>query len=137
MTYSENVHFWMKTVHSICHEPGDGSDKASLLPVIILVATHLDLVEGSVENAKKQIITTLAEELIGKRYAWHLAGHGEGLLVALRKYCIFLSNKFRDPQTIEKLIVEVAAPILSKEHPLVYLKMERKRFSIAKGSDNY
>ena len=136
MTYSENVHFWMKTVHSICHEPGDGSDKASLLPVIILVATHLDLVEGSVEDTKEQIITALEKELRGKPYARHLAGHGEGLLVALRKYCIFLSNKFRDPQTIEKLqsvIVEVAAPILSKEHPLIYLKMERKLLALQKG----
>ena len=136
MTYSENIHFWMKTVHSICHEPGDGSDKASLLPVIILVATHLDLVEGSVENTKEQIITALEKELRGKPYARHLAGHREGLLVALRKYCIFLSNKFRDPQTIEKLqsvIVEVASPILSKEHPLIYLKMERKLLALQKG----
>ena len=136
MTYSENIHFWMKTVHSICHELGDGFDKTSLLPVIILVATHLDLVEGSVENTKEQIITALEKELRGKPYAQHLAGHREGLLVALRKYCIFLSNKFRDPQTIEKLqsvIVEVAAPILSKEHPLVYLKMERQLLALQKG----
>ena len=136
MTYSENIHFWMKTVHSICHEPGDGSDKASLLPVIILVATHLDLVEGSVEDTKELIITALEKELRGKPYARHLAGHGEGLLVALRKYCIFLSNKVRDSQTIEKLqsvIVEVAAPILSKEHPLIYLKIERKLLALQKG----
>ena len=136
MTYSQNIHFWMKTVHSICHKPGDATDKASLLPVIILVATHLDLLGASAEETKEQIIQTLAEELEGKPYARHLAGHGEGLLNALRKYCIFLSNKVRDPETIKQLqdvIIEVSFPILSREHPLVYLKIERELLGMQKG----
>ena len=136
MTNSENVHFWMKTVHSICHEPGDDTHKASLLPVIILVATHLDLLGDSAEEKKEQIIKTLAKELEGKPYARHLAGHGEGLENALRKYCIFLSNKVRDPKAILQLqntIIEVSSPILSKEHPLVYLKIERELLGIDKG----
>ena len=136
MTYSENIHFWMKTVHSICHEPGDATDKASLLPVIILVATHLDLLGASAEEAKEQIIQTLAKELKGKPYARHLAGHGEGLLNALRKYCIFLSNKIRDPKAIKRLqdtIIEVSFPILSREHPIVYLKIERELLGMQKG----
>ena len=136
MTNSQNIHFWMKTVHSICHEPGDGTHKASLLPVIILVATHLDLLGDSAEEKKEQIIKTLAKELQGKPYARHLAGHGDGLENALRKYCIFLSNKVRDPKAILQLqsaVMEVAAPILSKERPLVYLKMERHLLGIDKG----
>ena len=136
MTYSQNIHFWMKTVHSICHEPGDATDKASLLPVIILVATHLDLLGASAEEAKEQIIHTLEEELKGKPYARHLAGHGEGLLNALRKYCIFLSNKVRDPKTIKRLqdtIIEVSFPILSREHPVVYIKIERELLGMQKG----
>ena len=136
MTYSQNIHFWMKTVHSICHEPGDATDKASLLPVIILVATHLDLLGASAEETKEQIIQTLAKELQGKPYARHLAGHGEGLLNALRKYCIFLSNKVRDPETIKRLqdaIIEVSFPILSTEHPIVYLKIERELLGMQKG----
>ena len=136
MTYSENIHFWMKTVHSTCREPGDDTDKASLLPVIMLVATHIDLLEGSVQDAKEEIIHVLAEELKGKPYAEHLAGHGEGLLNALRKYCIFLSNKDRDSTVIRQLqdtIIEVALPILSKEYPLVYLKIERKLLSMEQG----
>ena len=52
MTNSEHIHFWMKTVHFIYHEPGDDTHKASLLPVIILVATHLDLLEDSAEEKK-------------------------------------------------------------------------------------
>ena len=136
MTNSQNIHFWMKTVHSICQEPGDGTHKASLLPVIILVATHFDLLGDSAEEKKEQIIKTLAKELEGKPYAQHLAGHGEGLENALRKYCIFLSNKDRDPKAIlqlQKVITEVAAPILSKEHPLVYLKIEKQLLGIDKG----
>ena len=136
MTNSENIHFWMKTVHSICHEPGDDTHKASLLPVIILVATHLDLLGDSAEEKKEKIIKTLAKELEGKPYARHLAGHGEGLENALRKYCIFLSNKVRDPKAILQLqsaVIEVASPILSKEHPLVYLKIERQLLGIDKG----
>ena len=136
MTYSQNIHFWMKTVHSICHEPGDATDKASLLPVIMLVATHLDLLGNSADETKEEIIQTLAKELKGKPYARHLAGHGEGLLNALRKYCIFLSNKVRDPITIHQLqnaIIEVSFPILSREHPLVYLKIERELLSMEKG----
>ena len=137
MTNSQNIHFWMKTVHSVCRQPGDKDDKASLLPVILLVATHLDLLGESAEEAKEEIIQTLAKELEGKTYAKHLAGHQEGLLKALRKYCVFLSNKNRDPATICKLqdiIHEISLPILSKEQPLVYLKIERQLMSIEKGA---
>ena len=38
-----------------------------------------------------------------------------------------MSNKIRDPETIKRLqdtIIEVSFPILSREHPLVYLKIE-------------
>jgi len=136
ITNSQNIHFWMNTVHSICREPGDENDKASLLPVIMLVATHLDLLGDSTEETKEEIIQTLAKELKGKPYAKHLAGHREGLLNALRKYCIFLSNKHRDPAHIcqlQDVIVEVSSPILNREHPLVYLKIERKFLNIEKG----
>ena len=136
MTNSQNIHFWMKTVHSICHEPGDDSDKAALLPIIMFVATHLDLLGDSAEEAKEQIIQTLADELEGKPYTKHLAGHGEGLLNALRKYCIFLSNKNRDPSIIQRLqntVIEAATPILSKDQPLVFLKIERMLLSADKG----
>ena len=136
MTYSQNIHFWMKTVHSICHEPGDATNKASLLPVIKLITTYLDLLGNSADETKEEIIQTLAKELKGKPYVRHLAGHGEGLLNALTKYCIFLSNNVRDPRIICKLqntIIEVSFPILSREHPLVYLKIERELLGMEKG----
>ena len=136
MTNSENVHFWMKTIHSICHCPGDEDDKADLLPVILLVATHLDLFGDAADQAKEDIIQQLAQELKGKPYAHHLAGHHEGLVQALRKYCIFISNKCRNSADIARLqdaVFELSQPILSKEHPVVYLKIEKKLLSIEKG----
>jgi len=126
----------MKTVHSICHVPGDENDKADLLPVILLVATHLDLLGEAAEQAKEDIIQQLAKELKGKPYALHLAGHREGLVEALRKYCIFISNKCRNPAEIARLhdaVYELSQPILLKEHPVVYLKIERRLLSIEKG----
>ena len=137
MTNLQNIHFWMKTVHSVCREPGDENDIASFLPVILLVATHLDLLGNSAEEAKKEIIHTLAKELDGKPYAQHLAGHRKGLFYALKKYCIFLSNKHRDPEVVAELqytILEISSPILSREHPLVYLKIERILLGINKGA---
>ena len=136
MTNSENVHFWMKTVHSICRVPGDKSDKADLLPVILLVATHVDLLGDSAEKTKAEIIDQLSKELEGKPYALHLAGHREGIEKALKKYCIFISNKFRNPAVtaqLQEVVLQVARPILSKEHPLVYLKIEKRVLSIDKG----
>ena len=136
MTNSENVHFWMKIVHSICCIPGDENDKADLLPVILLVATHLDLLTGSAEKEKEDIIQQLAQELKGKPYALHLAGHRQGLVEALRKYCIFISNKCRNPAEIDRLrnaVFELSQPILSKEHPVVYLKIERRLLSNDQG----
>ena len=136
MTNSENIHFWMKTIHSICHEPGDENDMATLLPAILLVATHVDLLGDSVEEVKEQIIQQLFKELKGKPYAEHLAGHRKGLMNALRKYCIFMSNKERDASIIGRLqraVVDLAMPILSREHPLVFLKIERRLLSIDKG----
>ena len=136
MTNSESVHFWMKTIHSICHEPGDENDMATLLPAILLVATHIDLLGDLAEVVKEQIVQQLFEELKGKPYAEHLAGHHNGLLNALRKYCIFISNKKRDTSTISQIqcaVVDLATPILSKEHPVVFLKIERRLLSIDKG----
>ena len=136
MTNSENVHFWMKTVHSICRDPGDKNDKADLLPVILLVATHVDLLGDSAEKAKDDIIKQLSEELEGKPYAHHLAGHREGIENALRKYCIFISNKVRNATVtarLQEVVLQVALPILSKQHPLVYLKIEKQVLSADKG----
>ena len=136
MTNSQNVHFWMKTVHSICHIRGAKNDISTFLPAIILVATHVDLLGDNAEEVKEKIIQQLAHELAGKEYALHLAGHREGLVEALRKYCIFISNRCRDAKMTSQLqdaVLQVSQPILSKEHPIVYLKIERSLLSNNKG----
>ena len=136
MTNSQNVHFWMKTVHSICHIRGDKNDISTFLPAIILVATHVDLLGDNAEEVKEEIIQQLARELAGKEYALHLAGHREGLVEALRKYCTFISNRCRDAKMTSQLqdaVLQVSQPILSKEHPIVYLKIERSLLSNNKG----
>ena len=48
----------LQTVHSVGREPGGKEDKSSLLPVIMLVATHLDLLGDSAEEVKEEIILT-------------------------------------------------------------------------------
>ena len=63
MTNSENIHFWMKTIHSICRVPGDDRDKSSLFPMIILAVAHLDLLVASAGKAKEEIIQMVAKEL--------------------------------------------------------------------------
>ena len=51
-------------VHYACCEPGDENDKVSLLPVVILlVATHLDHLGNSPDEALEEIIYTLEKDL--------------------------------------------------------------------------
>ena len=55
---------------------------------------------------------------------------------ALRKYCIFISNKARNATVttrLQEVVLQVALPILSKQHPLVYLKIEKQVLSADKG----
>ena len=102
----------------------------------MLVATHLDLLGDSAEDVKEEIIQILVKELHGKPYAQHLAGHREGLENAFRRYCIFLSNTIRDADTVcllQDTIIEISSWILCKEHPLIYLKIERELMGIEKG----
>ncbi|XP_065912961.1 uncharacterized protein [Dysidea avara] len=123
------IHYWLQTVTSVCNDDGDAHHKSERLPTVVLIATHLDEITGDVEAAKKEIILQLAKELEGKPYAKHLFGNREGLQVALEKYCIFISNKDRDPSTIAQLkniVSQATTPILQEKHPLVYIKIEEK-----------
>jgi len=129
------IHYWLKTVTSVCNEDGGGNHMSELLPTVVLIATHIDEVEGDVEQAKEDIITQLARELEGKPYAKHLAGNREGLVDALKMYCFFVSNKVRDLKVINRLkqvVQKVSAPIFDEEHPLVYIKIEKRLLSIEK-----
>jgi len=123
------IHYWLQTVTSVCNDDGGTHHKSERLPTVVLIATHLDEIMGDIEAAKKEIILQLAKELEGKPYAKHLFGNREGLEVALEKYCIFISNKDRDPSTIallKDIVNQATAPILKEKHPLVYIKIEEK-----------
>jgi len=131
------IHYWLQSVTSVRRDPGGGDHISDFLPTVILIATHIDEVVGDVEEAKDVIITQLAREFEGKSYAKHLAGNcgGKGVLYALKKFCIFLSNKseFRDSKTIthlKEIVLEATAPTMKELHPLVYIRIEKKLLSL-------
>ena len=135
VTHFKVIHYWLQTVTSVCNEDGGVNHMSELLPTVVLIATHIDEIEGDVEQAKIDIITKLARELEGKPYAKHLAGNREGLFDALMKYCFFISNKVRDPKVIGRLkqiAQQVAKPILEEEHPLVYINIEKRLLFLEK-----
>ena len=134
-TCCEIIHHWLQTVHSICRDKGGDEHISEFLPTIVLVATHLDEITGDVTKVKDAIINQLVKELAGKPYAKHLAGHRLGLKDALKKYCFFISNKYRNKATITQLkevVAEISKPILREKHPLIYIKIEKALLSLRK-----
>ena len=131
--YSQFIHYWLQSIASVSYGTGHMS---VFLPTAVLIATHIDEIED-LEQAKEAIITHFAKELEGKPYAKHLAGNlcGVSLLEALRKFCIFLSNKFRNENVINQLrdiVLQISAPTMKEEHPLIYLKIEKKLLLLRK-----
>ena len=137
-THFEVIHYWLQSVTSVCQDAGGADHKSTFLPTVVPIVTHIDEIPADiVEQTKEEIIAQLARELEGKPYAKHLAGNlpGVGLLNALKKYCIFLSNKVRDESTIAQLkeiVVEVSSPSMKEKHPLIYLKIEKELLLLEK-----
>ena len=136
-TYFQVIHYWLQSVTSVCHDAGGADHMSEFLPTAVLIATHIDEIIGDLEQAKEVVITQLAKELEGKPYAKHLAGNlpGVGLLNALRKFCIFLSNKVRDENVVTQLkeiVLQIAAPSMKEKHPLIYLKIEKELLLLRK-----
>ena len=136
-THFHIIHYWLQAVTSVCHDTGSSGHMSEFLPTALLIATHIDEIIGDLEQAKEAIIAQLAEELEGKPYAKHLAGNfpGVGLLNALRKFCIFLSNKVRDENIITQLkeiVLQISAPSMKEKHPLIYLKIEKELLLLRK-----
>ena len=136
-THFHIIHYWLQAVTSVCHDTGGSDHMSEFLPTAVLIATHIDEIIGDLEQAKEAIIAQLAEELEGKPYAKHLAGNlpGVGLLNALRKFCIFLSNRVRDENIITQLkeiVLQISAPSMKEEHPLIYLKIEKELLLLRK-----
>ena len=137
-TGCESVCYWLKSIHSICCKDGASLGATSkFVPTIFLVATHLDLIgdDEAVEKRKQEIIKQLIVALQGKPFAKHLAGVEDGLEKALEKNCFFISNKVRDQKVLDQLrsaLVEASQYIADKEHPVVYLNIEKSLLSLGK-----
>ena len=131
-THLDVIHYWFQSVTSVCQDKGGAPHKSTFLPTIVLVITHMDEIPADItEQVKEDIIAQLEKELKGKPYAKHLAGNlpGVGLLNALKKYCIFLSNKVRDENSIaslKEIVQEISAPIMKEKYPLIYQKIEKE-----------
>ena len=137
-TGCESVCYWLQSIHSICRRDGASLGATSkYVPTVFLVGTHLDLIGDSetVEKRKQEIIDQLFSALLGKPFAKHLAGIEEGLKKALEKNCFFISNKVRDQKVLDQLrsvLVEASQYITNKEHPIVYLNIEKSLLSLGK-----
>ena len=134
----ESICYWLNSVHSFCRKNGAPLGATSeFLPIVFLVATHVhfDLIVGNSEERKQEIINQLVLALQGKPFAMHLAGIEEGLMNALRKNCIFISNKNRDQKALDQLrsvLVEALQYIVKKEQPIVYHNIEKTLLSLGK-----
>ena len=134
----ESVCYWLKSIHSICRKDGTPLGATSeFVPTVFLVATHIDLIGDSIaiEKRKREIIDQLALALQGKPFAKHIAGVKHGLRKALEKHCFFISNKVRDQKVLDLLrsaLVEASRYIANKEHPIVYLNIEKTLLSHGK-----
>ena len=134
-TVCESICYWLNSIHSICRKNVVPlGARLRFLPTVILVATHLDLI-GDSEEMKQEIIDQLVLALQGKPFAMHLAGIEEGLVNALRKNCIFISNKNCDQKALDHLrsvLAEALQYIVKKEQPIAYLNIEKTLLSLRK-----
>ena len=134
-TGCKSVCYWLKTLHSICCRK-DGKSlhaRSNFVPTVFFIATHIDKIgdDEAIKKKKHQIIDQLVDMLREHDIAQHLAGIELGLREALEKFCFFISNKVRDKNEFDRLkceLIQASQYILNKEHPLIYIDMERKLF---------
>ena len=137
-TGCESVCYWLQSIHSICRKDGRPLGAASrFVPTVFLVATHIDLIGDSkaVEARKKEVIEQLVLALKDQPFAKHLAGIENGLQIALEENCFFVSNKVRNLEEFDRLrlvLVNASQYILSKQHPIVFLNIEKNLLSLNK-----
>ena len=119
-TIISSIHYWLQVVNSVC----------SVKENVLLVGTHIDKLHPDLKKARKiasnKILPVLEIELCGKPYAQHIACISEGLKIALKQSCFFVSNKCRDEEIVylKAATVRVAAS-LREEKPIYFLKIEQ------------
>jgi len=130
---------WMETVSSRVSKKSTKTNWMSkLLPIFILVATHIDELHPEITVARKiaynTLVPALRAEIEGKPLAGHIAGSKSGKLFTEDSISLFLlSNKVREPEVIYRLkrVVTEAAFIQRQKRPIRYLRMERKFLMLA------
>ena len=126
-TVISSIHYWLQVVNSVC----------SVKENVLLVGTHIDKLHPNLKEARKmaskRILPVLEEELCEKPYAQHIAGIGEGLKMALKFSCFFVSNKYRDEE-IEYLKAAAVgiATSLREEKLIFFLKIEQALLQLNK-----
>ena len=139
-TGCETVCYWLQSIHSICRKDGRQLGAASrFVPTVFLVATHIDLIGDSkaVKARKMEIIDQLYLALKDQPFAKHLAGIENGLRAALEENCFFVSNKVRNQAEFDRLrvvLVEASQYILNRQHPIVFLNIEKNLLSLNKST---
>ena len=134
----ESVCYWLQSIHSICRKDGRELGAASrFVPTVFLVATHIDLIgDGkAIEERKREIIDLLYLALKDQPFAKHLAGIEDGLRAALENNCFFVSNKLRNQAEFNRLrlvLVEACQYIVNRQHPVVFLNIEKNLLSLNK-----
>ena len=138
-TGCDSVCYWLQSIHSIRKDGMHLGATSIFVPTVFLVATHIDLIGHSkaVEERKKQIIDKLVLVLKNQMFAKHIAGIENGLRKALEKNCFFISNKVRNSAEFDRLrsaLVEASHYILEKQHPIVFLNVEKNLLSLNKAT---
>ena len=138
-TGCESVCYWLQSIHSIRKDGSRLGATSIFVPTVFLVATHIDLIGDSkaVEIRKNEIIDQLVLALKDQPFAKHIAGVEHGLREALEKNCIFISNKVRNIEQLDRLrslLVEACWYILNRQHPVVYLNVEKMLLSLDKAA---
>ena len=129
----------METISSrVSKESTEANWLSKLLPIFVLVATHIDELHPDIKVARKMafemLVPALRAEIEGKPFAGHIAGSKSEKLFAEDSISLFLlSNKVREPAIINRLkkVVTEAAFIQRRKRPIRYLRMERKFLLLA------
>ena len=138
-TGCESVCYWLQSIHSIRKDGLRIGATSIFVPTVFLVATHIDLIGDSkaVEIRKNEIIDQLVLALKDQPFAKHIPGVEHSLRQALVKNCIFISNKVRNVEQLDRLrsmLVEACQYIMNIEHPVVYLNVEKSLLSLDKAT---
>ena len=135
----ESVCYWLQSIHAIRKDGLNQGAASIFVPTIFLVATHIDLIgDGkAIQERKKEIIDQLVLLLKDKPFAKHIPGVEKGLREALEKCCFFISNKIRNADELDRLrfmLVEAFHYIKNRQHPVVFLNIEKTLLSLNKAT---